>query len=370
MTSMIKRNTLFCILFFCSMLSYVPFAHAQNPGVGIVERSLAAIYVDDGNGRLVAAGNGFIVDSGGIIATSSHVIDGYSRDGGDSFFVNISGAYYEAEDMVSRGDLAILKIPAEGLPPLPLGVTHTFQEGQRIIVIGSSSGIKLEYLEGRITGILKDGDLMMTDVPISRNLEGSPVIGEGREVMGLASLSVIGGRNFNLVVPVKFIRSLLDEYKNKRRQSGNRTTLEGAAEGQSEAELAAELEKAKTGIMENPESAKTHALLAWTYSKLGMYKEAVEEYQEAIELRPDLAETYVNLGVLFGKHLMMYDDAIRTFRKAIEIEPSNPDAHFNLAIVYLILKDKEAAIEEYEILKDIDAEMAAKLYALLYDQGK
>jgi tetratricopeptide (TPR) repeat protein len=366
MQSLPNRNLIIFLSFFLFLL-YVPSARGQKPDVTINEKSLAVIYVDKGEGGLIAAGNGFVVDSGGIIATSSHVVSGYSREGSDSLFVRIEGAYYEAEDVISRGDVAFLKVPAEGLPSLPLAGEHILREGEKIIIIGSLSGIKLEYHEGMITGILKDGDLMRTDISISRTLVGSPAIGEGGEVIGLASLSVIGGRNFNLVVPSKFIGNLLEEYKNERRPERTGKTMEGAVEERSVAELEAELEKAKAGVSENPESAGAHVLLAWNYTQLGMYKEAAEEYQEAIKLRPELAETFVNLGVLFGKHLRMYDDAIRTFKKAIEIEPDNPDAHFNLGIAYLIQEDRESAIEEYEILKDIAPEMAGKLYGLLYE---
>jgi len=62
--------------------------------------------------------------------------------------------------------------------------------------------------------------------------------------------------------------------------------------------------------------------------KEGRVDEAIESYSKAIELQPDCAEAYSNLGVLLIEQGRV-DEAIESFRKAIELQPDCAKAYFN-----------------------------------------
>lgn len=89
-------------------------------------------------------------------------------------------------------------------------------------------------------------------------------------------------------------------------------------------------------------------------------------YQEqALHIQPDSAQAHNDLGLAYsksGKHR----EAIKAFKEAILMKPDYAEAHYNLAITYLILKDNDAALLEYNVLKNIDQERAIRLFDLIY----
>ncbi len=57
-----------------------------------------------------------------------------------------------------------------------------------------------------------------------------------------------------------------------------------------------------------------------------------------------------------------YEDAIKSFKQAIRIDPDFAEAHYNLGGVYSCLNDRDSALEQYEISKSLDPELANKLF--------
>ena len=51
--------------------------------------------------------------------------------------------------------------------------------------------------------------------------------------------------------------------------------------------------------------------------------------------------------------------------QAIRIQPDYAEAHYNLGIVYLSVGNKNVAIEQYKILKNLDMDFAAKLFSFI-----
>ena len=60
-------------------------------------------------------------------------------------------------------------------------------------------------------------------------------------------------------------------------------------------------------------------------------EEAVREYQKAIDLNPDFAEAYDNLGNALGR-LGRGAEAVERYQKALELDPENVKAHSNLGV--------------------------------------
>lgn len=78
------------------------------------------------------------------------------------------------------------------------------------------------------------------------------------------------------------------------------------------------------------------------------YDRAVREYRTALDLgAPDPASIYNFIGICY-KYLFDFGRAEEAFKKAIELEPNYYDPYANLAAVYEMKKEKEKAAEVLE----------------------
>ena len=62
----------------------------------------------------------------------------------------------------------------------------------------------------------------------------------------------------------------------------------------------------------------------------------------------------------------LFEDAIEPFKQAISIDPSNAFYHFYLGGSYVEIGNKSSALDEYKILKNLDIDLANKLFDLIY----
>ncbi len=60
-----------------------------------------------------------------------------------------------------------------------------------------------------------------------------------------------------------------------------------------------------------------------------------------------------------------YAGEIETYKQEVEKNPDDAEAHFNLGVAYLLLNDRGSALEQYEILKSLDSELANVLFNLI-----
>jgi tetratricopeptide (TPR) repeat protein/S1-C subfamily serine protease len=121
----------------------------------------------------------------------------------------------------------------------------------------------------------------------------------------------------------------------------------------------------KQAIRIKPDYAEAHYHLGVAYAKLGRYQDEIEEHKQAIRIKPDYAEAHSKLGAGYLV-LHRYQDGIEEFRQAIRIKPDYAEAHLGLGVAHLALGDPGAALDEYKILKDLDPNLAAELFKLLY----
>jgi protein O-mannosyl-transferase len=104
-----------------------------------------------------------------------------------------------------------------------------------------------------------------------------------------------------------------------------------------------------TTLERNPGSWMAHNNLGLAWSKLpGRLDDAVAQYQEALRLKPDIAETHTNLGSALSQMPGRQDDAIAQFQEALRLDPKYPDAHFYLANALVQTGRIPEAIEHYE----------------------
>lgn len=99
--------------------------------------------------------------------------------------------------------------------------------------------------------------------------------------------------------------------------------------------------------------------------KVNRDQEAVNAFKQAIKISPDDAESHLNLGIAYG-HLSLYQEALEALKQAIRINPDDPLAHYSIGIIFLSLDDRNSALQEYKILKELDLDMANRLFDLIY----
>ena len=126
------------------------------------------------------------------------------------------------------------------------------------------------------------------------------------------------------------------------------------------------IEACKQAIRIKPDDTAAHNNLGVAYGSLGRHQEAIEAYKQAIRIEPDYADAHCNLGLAYYD-LSRFQEAIESYKQAIRINPDYAKAHFVLGATYLIIGDKGSALEEYKILKTLDAELANKLFNLIYE---
>ena len=70
-----------------------------------------------------------------------------------------------------------------------------------------------------------------------------------------------------------------------------------------------------------------------TYFECGKKEEALKSYLKVLDIEPNHALGYYNLGLVF-KDLGKKEEAVKNYLKAIEINPNHPLAHINSGIIF------------------------------------
>ncbi|GFS71872.1 protein O-mannosyl-transferase Tmtc3 [Trichonephila clavipes] len=99
-------------------------------------------------------------------------------------------------------------------------------------------------------------------------------------------------------------------------------------------------------------------------------EEADALYREALTLRSDFTNAYLNRGDVLLK-MNRSKEAETMYQRAIQHDEENPDLHFNLGIVLMDQGRNSEALEEFNKALDIepDHERALELSALLMQES-
>ena len=120
----------------------------------------------------------------------------------------------------------------------------------------------------------------------------------------------------------------------------------------------------KHAVKTNPDDIEAHRFLAGYYMDSGSYEEAIGALRQVIRLEPDNSAAHSMLGDAYW-HCGRYEQSMASYKQAMKLQLDNPYIHFQIAQAYLKMGDKDSALEEYEILKDMDEELANQLQVLI-----
>jgi tetratricopeptide (TPR) repeat protein len=110
-------------------------------------------------------------------------------------------------------------------------------------------------------------------------------------------------------------------------------------------------------VVKSPQKARPHYNLGTSLSLKGHTPEAIQQYFEALRLKPDYAEAHSNLGVdLLSQG--QTGEAIRHYREALRIKPDYAKAQYNLGYALLQLSDYNKAIRHFKEAVRIDPDYA------------
>lgn len=163
-------------------------------------------------------GSGFIISADGYVLTNNHVV----AKANGIFVTMTSGKEYKAEVIGTdaRTDVALLKIDATGLQPLPIGDSTTLKKGQWVLAIGSPFGLDSTVTSGIVSAINRDtGDYLpfiQTDVAVNPGNSGGPLIDLAGRVVGVNSqiISQSGGfMGISLAIPIDEVMRVVEQLK-------------------------------------------------------------------------------------------------------------------------------------------------------------
>jgi len=163
-------------------------------------------------------GSGFVISADGYILTNNHVVAG-----ANGIFVTMTdGKEYKAKIIGTdpRTDVALVKIDAKGLTPLPIGDSNTLKKGQWVLAIGSPFGLDSTVTAGIVSAINRDtGDYLpfiQTDVAVNPGNSGGPLINLAGQVVGINSqiISQSGGfMGISLAIPIDEVMRVVEQLK-------------------------------------------------------------------------------------------------------------------------------------------------------------
>ncbi len=173
-----------------------------------------------------ATGSGIVIDSKGTILTNYHVVE-------NAIKVTVSfekGKTVEAQ-VVGKdpsNDLAVLKIPTDGLTlhPLALGNSDKVQVGDPVYAIGNPFDLERTLTTGVISALQRHitapngftiNNVLQTDAPINPGNSGGPLLDTNGEVIGINSQIETGGNGnqgsvgIGFAVPINTAKSEIAE---------------------------------------------------------------------------------------------------------------------------------------------------------------
>ena len=174
------------------------------------------------------AGTGFIVDSGGLIVTNSHVVEGAQRltvtlppPDGRTFDAQVVGTD-------AQTDLAVLKIDASNLPTVPLGDSSALRVGEWVVAIGNALALEggPTVTAGVVGALGRDVeapsgatlyDLIQTDAAINPGNSGGPLVNLRGEVVGVNTLGATDAQGIGFAISIDGAKGIVEQLRQNGR---------------------------------------------------------------------------------------------------------------------------------------------------------
>ncbi|WP_298866227.1 transglutaminase family protein [uncultured Gimesia sp.] len=176
------------------------------------KESVVSVTFAGRDGQQAGLGTGFVIGADGLVATNLHVI-GEARPISVQF---LNGKKYDVKEVYATDrqmDLAVLKIDAQALKPLPLAKPDSLKQGAEVIVLGNPQGLRYSVVKGVNSGSREiDGKPMIQlAIPIEPGNSGGPVLDSQGRVQGIVTLKSAVTRNLGYAVNISALKTLLEK---------------------------------------------------------------------------------------------------------------------------------------------------------------
>jgi len=116
----------------------------------------------------------------------------------------------------------------------------------------------------------------------------------------------------------------------------------------------------REAIKLSPSNSDALVALGSLYNDEGKHGDAFPQFNRAREIDPSNEWIYYGIGYAYMRG-QRYNEAVGFFNQALKFNPEFGEAYFYLGFTFLSMGKKQYAIEQYEKLKKLDAQMAEDL---------
>lgn len=184
-------------------------------------------------GAITVSASGVIMSSDGIIVTNYHVVPSGNEPNQAIWAQTRDGKVYQAfvVGYDRRTDIAVLKIQAQGLKPIPIDLGETAQVGDVVLAIGNPNNLGQTVTHGIVSATARTGsglltrdqmnirdglqDLIQTDAPINQGNSGGALVNTAGVLIGINTASFnnyrYGTYGIGFAVPTKLVVYVLNE---------------------------------------------------------------------------------------------------------------------------------------------------------------
>jgi len=167
------------------------------------------------------SGSGVIVTKDGYIVTNRHVVENADRI---TVILNNQKEYLaEIKGMDSNTDLALLKIPTDGLPYLVFGNSDSLQVGEWVLAVGNPFKLSSTVTAGIVSAKGRAIDLLertgiesfiQTDAVVNRGNSGGALVNTKGELVGINTAIISEDGNyegFSFAIPINLAQKIIKD---------------------------------------------------------------------------------------------------------------------------------------------------------------
>jgi len=167
----------------------------------------------------VAMGSGFIVSPDGMILTNAHVVKDM-----DEIKVTLAGNRSYTAKVIGvdpDSDIAVIKIPATGLPAVTFGDSSRLRVGEIVLAVGNPFGFNGTVTRGIVSatgrtnvGIIGYEDFIQTNTPINPGNSGGPLVNIQGQVIGITTAIATrssGYQGIGFAIPSNSAKMVMEE---------------------------------------------------------------------------------------------------------------------------------------------------------------